>query len=103
MSTLAFIGALTAIFAATIAVAQNDDVRFDTFPGDERMADEAFTQCLDRFAGFVGTDYELSSLDVTALYPSSQSWSLQDDREVVCAVYDMNGGKLTGSAKDSAI
>ena len=78
-------------------------MRFDTFPGDERMADEAFTQCLDRFAGFVGTDYELSSLDVTALYPSSQSWSLQDDREVVCAVYDMNGGKLTGSAKDSAI
>lgn len=79
------------------------DVRFDSFPGDEQMADEAFTECLDRFEDFVGTDYELSTLDVTALYPSSQSWSLQDDREVVCAVYDVNGGKLTGSAKDSAI
>lgn len=79
------------------------DVSFDSFPGDDRMADEAFGQCLDRFAGFVGNDYELSTLEVTALYPSSRSWQMQNDREVVCAVYDMNGGKLTGSAKNSAI
>lgn len=79
------------------------DVSFEAFPGDEQMADAAFEECLNRFANFVGTNYESSTLDVTALYPSSQSWSIQDDREVVCAVYDMNGGKLTGSAKDSAI
>ena len=79
------------------------DVSFDSFPGDDRMADAAFEQCLDRFAGFVGVDYEASTLDITALYPSSQSWSVQDDREVICAVFEMNGEKLTGSAKDSAI
>lgn len=79
------------------------DVSFDEFPGDEQMAETAFGQCLDRFAGFVGTDYESSMLDITAMYPSSQSWSLQDDREVICAVYDMNGGKLEGSAKDTSI
>jgi hypothetical protein len=79
------------------------DVGFDAFPGDEQMAGAAFEQCLERFASFVGTDYEVSTLDITALYPSSQSWSLQNDREVVCAVFDMNGGKLKGSAKDSAI
>ena len=79
------------------------DVSFDSFPGDDQMADAAFEQCLDRFAGFVGVDYESSMLDITALYPSSQSWSAQNDREVVCAVFEMNGGKLTGSAKDSAI
>jgi hypothetical protein len=67
------------------------------------MADSAFEQCLDRFAGFVGVDYESSTLDITALYPSSQSWSTQNDREVVCAVFEMNGEKLKGSAKDSAI
>jgi hypothetical protein len=67
------------------------------------MADTAFEQCLDRFAGFVGVDYESSTLDITALYPSSQSWSIQDDREVICAVFEMNGEKLTGSAKDSSI
>lgn len=79
------------------------DVSFEEFPGDERMADEAFGQCLDRFAGFVGTDYESSTLDITAMYPSSQSWSMQNDREVICAVYDMNGGKLEGTAKDTSI
>ena len=79
------------------------DVRFDSFPGDDQMSDAAFEQCLNRFAGFVGVDYESSTLDITALYPSSQSWSVQDDREVICAVFEMNGEKLTGSAKDSAI
>jgi hypothetical protein len=79
------------------------DVSFDSFPGDDQMADAAFERCLDHFADFVGVDYESSMLDITALYPSSQSWSMQEDREVVCAVFDMNGEKLTGSAKDSAI
>jgi len=79
------------------------DVSFGEFPGDDQMADAAFEQCLDRFPGFVGIDYESSTLDITALYPSSQSWSMQDDREVVCAVYDMNGGKLKGTAKDTSI
>jgi hypothetical protein len=79
------------------------DVDVESFPGDEAMGDMAFSQCLARFEGFVGSVYEDSVLDVTALYPSDQSWSLQGDREVVCAVYDMNAEKLTGSAKDSAI
>jgi hypothetical protein len=79
------------------------DVDYDAFPGDEVMGEHAFSECLARFEGFVGTVYEDSTLDITALYPSDQSWSLQQDREVVCAVYDMNDGKLTGSARDSAI
>ena len=56
-----------------------------------------------RFSSFVGMDYDSSVLDITALYPSTDSWKMQDDREVVCAVYDMNGGKLTGSARGSSI
>jgi hypothetical protein len=79
------------------------NVDVDSFPGDEAMGELAFTQCLERFEGFVGTIYEESVLDITALYPSDQSWSVQDDREVVCAVYDMNDNKLTGSVRDSAI
>ena len=79
------------------------DVSFDSFPGDDQMADTAFEHCLEHFSDFVGVDYESSILDITALYPSSQSWSTQNDREVVCAVFEMNGEKLTGSAKDSAI
>jgi hypothetical protein len=79
------------------------DVEFASFPGDEEMGEFAFSQCLERFQGFVGSVYEESILDITALYPSDQSWRLQDDREVVCAVYDMNLNKLMGSARDSAI
>lgn len=79
------------------------DVDFESFPGDEAMGDHAFAQCQERFQGFVGSVYEESVLDITALYPSGTSWNLQGDREVVCAVYDMNLNKLTGSARDSAI
>ena len=79
------------------------EVSFTEFPGDDQIAVSAFEQCLVRFASFVGTAYESSTLDIAALYPSGQSWSIQADREVICAVYDMNGGKLEGTAKDSAI
>ena len=77
------------------------DVNFSSFPGDEQMSEHAFDACLARFENFVGNAYENSALDITALYPSSQSWSMHSDREVVCAVYDMNGGKLTGSSEAS--
>ena len=79
------------------------DVDYESFPGDEAMGEQAFGECMARFEGFVGAAYEESTLDITALYPSSQSWSAQNDREVVCAVYDMNDGKLTGSAEGTAI
>ncbi|NNF49934.1 MAG: hypothetical protein HKN65_08755 [Woeseiaceae bacterium] len=78
------------------------DVDIESFPGDEPMAEMAFDQCLARFENFVGLEYESSVLDITALYPSSSSWA-QDDREVICAIYEMNGEKLTGSAKNTAI
>ena len=78
------------------------DVDYDSFPGDEPMAELAFDQCLAHFEDFVGLEYESSVLDIAAMYPSAASWA-QDDREVICAVYDMNGEKRTGSAKDTAI
>jgi hypothetical protein len=74
------------------------DVSMTSFPG-ERMGDLAHEACLERFESFVGKDYESSSLDVAALYPTRESWSGQNDREVVCAVYDMQAKKLTGSVK----
>lgn len=79
------------------------DVDYAEFPGDQAMSEGAFDACLARFEGFVGNAYENSTLDITALYPSNQSWSTHSDREVVCAVYDMNGGKLTGSSEASGL
>jgi hypothetical protein len=52
---------------------------------------------MERFDGFVGNDYESSSLDVLTMYPSTESWK-QDEREANCSVYDMDSNKLVGSA-----
>jgi hypothetical protein len=74
------------------------DVNHASFPGDD-MAAIAHEGCLERFEGFVGKDYDSSSLDIATLYPSRESWQQQNDREVVCVVYDMDASKLTGSVK----
>ena len=79
------------------------DLDQPTFPGSEEISELSFEACLDRFESFVGVDYESSSLDIAALYPSKESWSRHGDREVVCAVYDMNYEKLTGSTRNSGI
>ena len=74
------------------------DVSIATYPEDDGMAELAHESCLARFDSFVGRDYESSSLDIMTLYPSLESWA-QDDREVICAVYDMQASKLVGSVK----
>lgn len=79
------------------------DLKDETFPGANEISELSFDACMSRFEPFVGLDYESSSLDIATLYPSKESWSQQGDREVICAVYDMNLGKLSGSAKNSGI
>ena len=74
------------------------DVTMPSFPG-ERMGEVAQQACLERFEAFVGKDYESSSLDVASLFPSRESWTRKNDREVICAVYDVAASKLTGSVK----
>jgi hypothetical protein len=74
------------------------DVGMSSFPGDE-MGELAHEACLERFESFVGKDYDSSSLDIATLYPTSESWHRQNDREVICAVYDVAANKLTGSVK----
>ena len=79
------------------------DLDIGDFPKDGGMGDIAFDSCLERFESFVGKDYFSSSLDIMTMYPSSQSWHGQNDREVVCAVYDVNLSKLQGSVKGLAL
>jgi putative regulator of septum formation len=74
------------------------EVASATFPG-EGMAEMAHDGCMQRFEAFVGKDYDSSSLDIATLYPSPESWQQQNDREVVCAVYDVDAKKLTGTVK----
>ena len=71
-------------------------------PGADEMGELANDSCMEEFAGFVGKDYESSTLDILTMYPSADSWK-QDDHEVICAVYDMNIEKLVGTTKDSGL
>ncbi len=73
------------------------DISTDSFPEGDAMGELAYDSCLQKFEGFVGKDYESSSLEITTMFPSVESWNA-DDREVVCAVFDMNANKLVGSA-----
>ena len=78
------------------------DLTITSYPDDEAMAVLAHDSCMEHFEGFVGTDYASSELDILTMYPSPESWN-QNDREVVCAVYDMNATKLVGSAKGKSL
>ena len=78
------------------------DLTVDSFPEGDAMGDFAYEACYERFQPFVGRDYETSTLDINMMYPSRESWQ-QDDREVICAVYDVEANKLVGSAKDRGL
>jgi hypothetical protein len=75
------------------------DVNVTSFPEGDGMANLALDSCKQRFQSFVGKDYDSSSLDIATLYPTRDSWNRQNDHEVVCAVYDVEQKKLTGSMK----
>ena len=75
------------------------DLTVSSLPDEEILWEMAFDGCEARFETFVGKDYQSSSLDILTLHPTEESWNLKNDREVVCAVYDMNGDTLVGSAR----
>ena len=73
------------------------------WPGStDAMFEHATHACLAHFESFVGMAYEDSVLELISMYPTRDSWSL-DDREIVCSVAHMEGEMLTGSARGLAI
>ena len=78
------------------------DVSMSSYTSDESMSALAYESCLEHFDSFVGTNYDSSVLEITTLYPTLESWQ-QDDREIVCALYDMSNEKLVGSTKGRGI
>lgn len=66
------------------------------------IAEISEASCIEHFETYVGRDYETSALDVVTMYPTPEGWA-QNDREVVCALYDMSGTKLVGSVKGRGI
>ncbi len=77
------------------------DLADGDYPGADTVESQAIDGCLATFDSFVGHDYATSELDVRYLYPTEETWN-DGDREVVCALFDLSGNKLTGSAEGAA-
>jgi len=73
------------------------------YPGDDAVQEEWFKGCLAEFEAFVGTAFDESALDVSAIYPTEQTWNELEDREVLCSVTAIDGTRRTGSARNARI
>ncbi|MBE3002198.1 septum formation family protein [Nocardiopsis sp. HNM0947] len=62
-----------------------------TFPGEEEVAGLADEACVDAFEGFVGVEWEESTLEYTTLFPTAEGWEDHNDREALCLVFDPAG------------
>lgn len=73
------------------------------FPGRDALQAQSLERCSGQlFDDYVGTAYLDSALDVFSLTPTSESWD-QGDRGIVCALYRLDLGKLTGTARGSEL
>lgn len=75
------------------------EVEDGDYPGNEALVARAEEECIPAFADYVGTDYASSRLDIFPITPTEGSWS-DGDREVICALYDLELEKLEGSMQD---
>jgi len=74
----------------------------DDFPGHSAIEQYSYDSCIDSFVGYVGVDYAESSLGVFTFTPTEESWG-DGDREFVCALYSIDIGTLSGTARDSGL
>lgn len=74
----------------------------EDFPGRSPLEQYSYDNCVDSFFGYVGVDYAESSLGVFTFTPTEESWA-EGDREFVCALYSIDLGGLTGTARGSGL
>jgi hypothetical protein len=75
------------------------DKQNDVFPGMAVLEGFAEKSCYGNFEDFVGISPFDSSLFITWIVPSLDSWNGKDDRSVLCVLGRKDGGQLTGTAK----
>jgi len=71
-----------------------------SYPGEDVVREDLISVCEDEFEGYVGRDYESSSLDVYVTWPGPDLWA-SEVRIGECLLYDRDLGQLTGSAYQS--
>lgn len=73
----------------------------DVFPGMGALEAFAERECFGLFEGFVGVNPFDSVLFISWIVPSLDSWSRQDDHQVLCVLGRRDAGQLDRSAKES--
>jgi Septum formation len=73
------------------------------FPGEKSVSDSGDTVCKAHFEKFIGKGFDDSELTLLSLYPSSESWKQENDREIICMITTQDDSKRSGSAKNSKI
>lgn len=79
------------------------DLTEEIYPGPDVVEERWIAGCLDRFEGFVGTPFDESVLEISAIFPTEETWEELDDREVLCSVTTVSGEPLTSSAAGSGL
>jgi len=88
-------------YASVSYDARGDSLTPD-YPGETVLKHFADGACAQRFADYVGVDYQDSSLFFTYLVPSARSWQQGHDRRVVCFI-TTTGSLLRKSVKNSKL
>jgi hypothetical protein len=70
------------------------------YPDPRDLAAFADDHCLLAFEAYVGSSIDDSDLDYAGVVPSREAWDA-GDRTVACALWQIDGDQLTGSARDS--
>jgi hypothetical protein len=72
----------------------------DEFPDQAAVEAQAEETCLPGFEEFVGLPYDDSELRIYYLSPSEEGWESEEDRDLVCLVYDPEGS-ATGTFENA--
>lgn len=72
----------------------------DAYPGVTQVTEAADKACTTAFKAFVGVSTDSSDYSYTYFYPTEQTWTSADDREVLCFV-GLEAGGVTGTLKDA--
>lgn len=68
----------------------------------ETDVDAASQECIgDAYTSFVGVGYQDSTLDVTTITPTKDTWDQYNDRIIQCIIFD-SAGQTTGSLAGTA-
>ncbi len=75
----------------------------DPYPAPEAIEAFVETECMAQFGPFVGVEWVVSpTLDIYAYRPTARSWTIDGDRDVVCAIIRLDRAKITGTTQGTA-